>query len=40
LGAGFGAEGEMVAHAWLTAGETIVVGSAGAASVTPLARFG
>ncbi len=40
LGAGFGAEGEMVAHAWLTAGETIVVGSAGAESVTPLARFG
>lgn len=40
LGAGFNAQGQLIAHAWLVAGGTIVVGAAGIGSVTPLARFG
>jgi hypothetical protein len=40
LGAGFDTHGELIAHAWLTAGGTVVVGSAGIASVTPIAQFG
>jgi Transglutaminase-like superfamily len=40
LGAGFDAQGKLIAHAWLVAGETIVVGTDGIAGVTPLARFG
>ena len=40
LGAGFDGQGQLIAHAWLVAGGTIVVGAAGIASVTPLARFG
>jgi hypothetical protein len=40
LGAGFDAEGKLVAHAWLVVGSTVVVGAAGMAGVTPLARFG
>lgn len=40
LGADFDAQGKLIAHAWLVAGGTIVVGAAGIADVTPLARFG
>jgi hypothetical protein len=40
LGADFDAQGKLIAHAWLVAGGTIVVGVAGVAGVTPLARFG
>ncbi|MGH6822023.1 MAG: lasso peptide biosynthesis B2 protein [Methylocella sp.] len=40
LGAGFNAQGKLITHAWLVAGGTIVVGTAGIGSVTPLARFG
>jgi hypothetical protein len=40
LGAGFAQEGKLIAHAWLVAGGTVVVGAAGMSSVTPLARFG
>jgi hypothetical protein len=40
LGADFDAQGKLIAHAWLVAGGTIVVGAAGIAGVTPLARFG
>jgi Transglutaminase-like superfamily len=40
LGVGFDAQGKFVAHAWLVAGGTIVVGAAGIAGVTPLARYG
>ena len=40
LGADLDAGGKLVAHAWLVVGDTIVVGSAGIAGVTPLARFG
>jgi len=40
LGADFDAQGKLIAHAWLVAGDTIVVGAAGIAGVTPLARFG
>jgi Transglutaminase-like superfamily len=40
LGAGFNGQGQLIAHAWLVAGGTIVVGAAGTARVTPLARFG
>jgi len=32
--------GTLVAHAWLVAGGTVVVGAAGISQVTPLARFG
>lgn len=32
--------GELTAHAWLTAGDEIVVGEAGIADVAPLARLG
>ncbi len=39
LGAGFDAWGKLIAHAWPT-GDTVVVGAAGIAGVTPLARFG
>jgi hypothetical protein len=40
VGAHFDAQGKLIAHAWLVAGGTVVVGAAGIASVTPLARFG
>jgi Transglutaminase-like superfamily len=40
LGVGFDAQGKFIAHAWLVAGGTIVVGAAGIAGVMPLARFG
>jgi hypothetical protein len=40
LGADFDAQGKLIAHAWLVAGGTVVVGAAGIAGVTPLARFG
>jgi hypothetical protein len=40
LGADFDAQGKITAHAWLVAGGTVVVGAAGIAGVTPLARFG
>jgi hypothetical protein len=40
LGAGKADGGGLMAHAWLIAGGEIVVGEAGIAGVTPLARFG
>jgi hypothetical protein len=40
LGADLNPQGKLVAHAWLVAGGTVVVGAAGIADVTPLARFG
>jgi len=40
LGADFNAQGKLITHAWLVAGGTVVVGAAGIADVTPLARFG
>ncbi len=40
LGAGFDAQGELIAHAWLVVGATVVVGAAGMRGVTPLASFG
>ena len=40
LGADFNAQGKLIAHAWLVAGGTVVVGAAGIPAVTPLARFG
>jgi hypothetical protein len=40
LGADFDAHGKLIAHAWLVAGGTVVVGASGIADVTPLARFG
>jgi Transglutaminase-like superfamily len=40
LGAGVGEQGELIAHAWLVAGETIVVGAAGMNGMSPLAHFG
>ena len=40
FGAGKDAQGKFIAHAWLVAGGTVVVGAAGIAGMTPLARFG
>jgi hypothetical protein len=40
LGANYCAQGTLIAHSWLVAGDTVVVGAAGIGSVTPLARFG
>jgi|SRR5271169_4960500 len=40
LGADLNAQGKLTAHAWLVAGDTVVVGAAGISCVTPLARFG
>ena len=40
LGAGTDAQGKLISHAWLVAGGKVVVGEAGVAGVTPLARFG
>jgi hypothetical protein len=40
LGANFDARRKLIAHAWLVADGTVVVGAAGVADVTPLARFG
>jgi Transglutaminase-like superfamily len=40
LGANYNAQGKLIAHAWLVAGGTVVVGAAGIGGVTPLARFG
>lgn len=40
LGATLDAQRAIVAHAWLTVGDTVVVGAAGIGTVTPLARFG
>jgi Transglutaminase-like superfamily len=40
FGVGRDETGALVAHAWLEAGGTIVVGGGGAQAVTPLARFG
>jgi hypothetical protein len=40
LGAGFDANGKLIAHAWLVVDGIVVVGSSGMAGVTPLARFG
>jgi len=33
-------QGKLIAHAWLVAGGSVVVGAAGIAGMTPLARFG
>jgi len=40
LGARFDASGKLIGHAWLVAGNTVVVGGAAAAQIQPLARFG
>lgn len=40
LGAAFDPNGKLIAHAWLTVGETIVVGAAGKDGMAHLARFG
>jgi hypothetical protein len=40
LGSDFDTQGKLIAHAWLVAGGRVVVGEAGTARVTPLARFG
>ena len=40
LGATFDPKGKLIAHAWLVAGGQIVVGAAGIAGMSPLARFG
>ena len=40
IGAARADDGEMILHAWLEAGGTIVTGEAGQAGVTPVARFG
>lgn len=40
LGAGFDGKGKLIAHAWLVADGTVVVGVAGMTAVTPLASFG
>ena len=40
LGVGHDPDGKFIAHAWLVAGDTIVVGAAGVAGLSPLARFG
>ena len=40
LGANVDEKGKVIAHAWLVAGGTIVVGEVGVGGVTPLARFG
>jgi hypothetical protein len=40
LGATFDENGKVIAHAWLRAGGKVVVGAAGIAGMSPLARFG
>src|ERR1700722_6760570 len=40
LGATFDENGKLTAHAWLGAGGKVVVGAAGIAGMSPLARFG
>jgi hypothetical protein len=40
VGAARDAGGEMVLHAWLECGGTVVTGDAGRSAVTPVARFG
>jgi Transglutaminase-like superfamily len=40
LGVGFNNQGKLIAHAWLLAGDTVVVGAAGIPDVTPLQLFG
>jgi hypothetical protein len=40
FGAHSGKDGKFIAHAWLMVGDKVVVGGAGIAQVTPLARFG
>jgi Transglutaminase-like superfamily len=40
IGAGFDAQGKLIAHAWLVVGATVVVGAAGTSGVTPLTSFG
>jgi hypothetical protein len=40
FGATFDKNGKLTAHAWLSAGGKVVVGAAGVADVSPLARFG
>lgn len=40
LGATIDKNGKLIAHAWLGAGGKVVVGAAGIAGMSPLARFG
>lgn len=40
LGAGFDGKGQLIAHAWLVVGGTVVVGAAGMPGITPLTSFG
>ena len=40
LGTGLDDQGKLIAHAWLVAGDTVVVGAGGISEVTPMARFG
>jgi hypothetical protein len=40
MGAAFNPDGKLIAHAWLLVGDTVVVGGAGIAGMSPLARFG
>jgi hypothetical protein len=40
LGVGKNGATDLIGHAWLESGTTIVVGEAGIADVTPIARFG
>ena len=40
LGTGLDDQGKLIAHAWLVAGDTVVVGADGISDVTPLTRFG
>jgi hypothetical protein len=40
LGAGSDSRGKLIGHAWLVAGDMIVVGGAGIMDVAPVARFG
>lgn len=40
LGANYDGRGKLIAHAWLEAGGTVIVGAEGVPGMTPLARFG
>lgn len=40
LGADYDGRGRLIAHAWLEAGGTVIVGAKGVVGMTPLARFG
>lgn len=40
LGANFDGQGRLIAHAWLQAGGTVIIGANSVPGMTPLARFG